>query len=327
MREHTPDGQHSGAIEPGAGGTPLGKHEWREVAAAAGAPDVALPWLDRFYEPDDAALVRLAARQPQALSALGRERLDGAVRRAVLDVDEAGAYAPASFHARFVMWAMFEGWKDVPSGVRAQLAEWELDDYTQGIREPLEALRDGRPTGADERLYTYLLLDEAEALIAAQAHVYLWPCDCRAIVGACRKPANVCLRFENDRNVGWEISRERALQVLRQADRAGLMRTAYLGLEPEQAGAICNCCHDCCFPHLATARLGCGDVWPVRRHVARIDAAACEACGRCAARCPFGAIACTKGDGPAVLDAAACRGCGVCASACTRQAIVMQPLA
>ena len=300
---------------------------WREVAAATGAPEAVLPWLDRFYEPDDAALVRLAAREPQALSGQSRERLAGAVRRAVLDVDEAGAYTPASFHARFVIWSMFEGWKDVPPAVRGQLVEWELDDYAQGIREPLEALRDGLPTDADERLYTYLLLPEAEALIADQPHVYLWPCDCRAIVGACRKPANVCLRFENDRDVGWEISRERALQVLRQADRAGLTRTAYLGLGPGKAGAICNCCHDCCFPHLATARLGCGDVWPVRRYVARIDAAACEACGRCAARCLFGAIAAAKGAGPAAVDAAACRGCGVCATGCKPRAIAMQPLA
>jgi Pyruvate/2-oxoacid:ferredoxin oxidoreductase delta subunit len=299
--------------------------EWRAVAAATGAPEFVVPWLDRFYEEADAELVRLACGAPHQLEALPGERLAGAVRRAALDVDAAGAYAPAAFHARFEIWAMFEGWKDVPSAIRRELGEWELDEYTEGIREPLEALRDGRPTTADDAHYTYLLLHEAEELIRAQEHVYLWPCDCRAIVGACRKPDNVCLRFENDRGIGWEISRERALNVLKKADRSGLMHTAYHGLGAAARNAICNCCDDCCFPHLATARLGSQDVWPVRRHVARVDEQACLACGRCAARCPFGAITCGTGGGRAKLDPAKCRGCGLCATECGPEAVTMQP--
>ena len=84
-----------------------------------------------------------------------------------------------------------------------------------------------------------------------------------------------CLRFDNDRGVGWEISRERAIEILRETDKAGLMHTADYHGDPATAGAICNCCTDCCYPHLATDRLGTSDVWPVRRYVAEIDEAAC----------------------------------------------------
>ena len=60
----------------------------------------------------------------------------------------------------------------------------------------------GRPTDWYAARYTYVLLEEAEAIVRAQKHIYLWPCDCRSIVGKCRKPMDVCLRFENDRGVG-----------------------------------------------------------------------------------------------------------------------------
>ena len=56
-----------------------------------------------------------------------------------------------------------------------------------------------------------------------------------------------------------------------------------------------------------------------------IDEDGCFACGRCARRCPFGAI--TAGpSGVPELDPAACRGCGVCATGCSEDAIAMRPL-
>ena len=174
--------------------------------------------------------------------------------------------------------------------------------------------------------YSYVLLQEAEAIVAAQDHVYLWPCDCRSIVGKCRKLKDVCLRFNNDRGLGWEISRERAVEILRATDKAGLMHTADLQDDVADTSSICNCCTDCCYPHLATGKLGTGDVWPVRRYVAGIDMDACKSCGRCGLRCPFEAIVC-RSDGTAGIHAALCRGCGLCATGCSVDAIELVPLA
>lgn len=296
----------------------------RALAVAAGAPDFLLPWLDRFYDEADAELV-LAAADGGGLTGVDAARLERAVRRAVLDVDEAGAYTPADFHERLEIWAMFEGWKDVPLAVHRQLADWDVDYYAERIRADVEAVRDGRPGDSYEARYTYVLLEEAEAIVAAQEHVYLWPCDCRSIVGKCRKPLHVCLRFENDRGLGWEISKERAQEVLLQTDKAGLMHTADLQDDLADSSSICNCCTDCCYPHLAAERLGTGDVWPVRRHVARIDMELCKACGRCELRCPFEAIVCNSGGRPA-LDPALCRGCALCATGCSTDAIELVPL-
>jgi ferredoxin len=219
---------------------------------------------------------------------------------------------------------MFEGWKDVPPAVHRELADWDVDFYAEKIRADVETVRDGHPSDSYEARYTYVLLEEAEAIVTAQEHTYLWPCDCRSLVGECRKPRDVCLRFENERGLGWEISRERAIEILRSTDKAGLMHTSDLRDDPGKASSICNCCTDCCYPHLASARLGAEDVWPVRRHVAAIDET-CEPCGRCARRCPFDAIT-ADSEGRPTLELAACRGCGLCSTTCPTGAIAMRPL-
>ena len=298
-----------------------------EAAEVVGAPDFVAPWLDRFYDEGDVELLLAAAGGggAAALDAAGAARLERAVRRAVLDAGEAGAYAPASFHGRLEIWAMFEGWKDVPLAVHRRLADWDVEYYAAKIRPGVQSVRDGRPDDSYEARYAYVLLDEAEAVVSAQERVYLWPCDCRAIVSRCRKPMNVCLRFVNDRGLGWEISRERAVEILRQTDKAGLMHTADLRERPGGTTSVCNCCTDCCYPHLAAERLQTGDVWPLRRHVAAIDMDLCKACGRCGLRCPFEAIVC-RGDGRPVFDAGLCRGCGLCATGCSSDAIAMLPL-
>jgi len=303
------------------------------VAAAVGAPDFVLPWLDRFYDGDDLdVLLAVVAGQterddePTRHEDISPGRLERAVRRAVLDRDEAGAYAPASFADRLDICAMFEGWRDVPGDVRRRLADWATDDYAASVRDDLEALKSGAASGSRQIDYTYLLLPEAEAVIAAEEHVYLWPCDCRAIVGACDQPLDVCLRFDNDRGLGREISRERAVEILRMADAAGLTHTDYLGRSAGDTHAICNCCTDCCFPHLAAARLDAESVWPRRRHLAVVDHEGCTHCGTCAERCPFDAITMSADDEP-LVEAAECRGCGLCSTGCPAEAIAVRPLA
>lgn len=301
-------------------GTPHVDGALREVGAAVGAPDFILPWLDRIYDEDSAALVLAAATGE--LAGADPARLERAWRRAVLDRDEAGAYVPADLHTRLESWAMFEGWKDVPLAVHRRLADWDVDFYAGKIRADVESACAGHPTDSYAARYSYVLLHEAEAIVRAQEHVYLWPCDCRSIVGRCRKPVDVCLRFENDRGVGWEVSRERAVQVLRATDKAGLMHTADYTGDAAQPTSVCNCCTDCCYPHLASGRLGAGDVWPLRRHVATIDLELCKSCGRCALRCPFEAIV-ARSDGKPVFEPALCRGCGLCRTGCSADAIEM----
>ena len=168
-----------------------------------------------------------------------------------------------------------------------------------------------------------MLLGEAEAIVAAQDHIYLWPCDCRSIVGKCRKPMDVCLRFRTVAAWAGRSQGSAPSRVLRATDKAGLMHTADIQDDVADTSSICNCCTDCCYPHLAAERLEVTEFWPLRRHVARIDMDLCKDCGRCGLRCPFEAIVCRVGGRPE-FDASLCRGCGLCATGCSTDAIEMQ---
>ena len=273
------------------------------VAAAVGAPEFILPWLDRFYDEEDGELVLAAAARPakcRGRPATAQTASPASTRHgssAPSAVASSTVTRPARTRRPTSTTASRSGrcsraGRTSRSPSIGELAEWDVGAYAEKIREDVEAVRDGRPGDSYEARYAYVLLSEAEAIVAAQEHIYLWPCDCRSLTSRCRKPMDVCLRFENDRGLGWEISKERAVAILRSTDKAGLMHTADLHDDPRDTSAICNCCTDCCYPHLATERLGMGDVWPVRRHVARIDADLCNACGRCGRRCPFAAIVC-----------------------------------
>lgn len=295
------------------------------LAGTVEAPGFILPWLERFYEPADIDLV-LSAEAGKLPDDHPPRVIDRAVRRAVLDRDD-GIVTPASFHARYEMWAFYEHWADIPQEMRDLLNEWELDDYLDEVGAGISAVRDsrGRCEG-DQHDYSYLLLEEAEDLLRTRPAIYLWPCNCRAMMGKCEKSHTVCLRFDNERDIGWEITSERAIQILRQADREGLMRTAYLSSMHGHQG-ICSCCSCCCFPILAGEKLHAADLWPVRRHLAIVDAEACTSCGRCVKRCPFAALSLDRQGVPALrLDGTACRGCGLCSTGCAEDAIRMQPL-
>ena len=174
-----------------------------------------------------------------------------------------------------------------------------------------------------------MLLREAEAIVGAAGRLFVRPCSCRRIHDhdGCGKPVDVCIWIdEDDRGAGWEISRERALEILHDADDAGLMFTANT---PEAAKAtwICCCCSDCCAPILAAEKLGVSHAWPLRRYVASVDDDTCSRCGTCVERCPFDAWTLDEVGGATAprLSAADCRGCGVCETGCPEGAITMAP--
>ena len=299
------------------------------------------PWLDRFYTPTEIRLLQILAKQKlsesQVRRQLGPEQpddfLERAWKRGVVNRSDGGGFEPADFHDRFEKWALFEGWQDLPEAIKTQLNKWELDDYVERHRHRVEQLKAGQPRPTDAVCPEYLVLDEVTRLFERIPRFYLWPCNCRAMMEGCNHSRLTCIRFSNDRGIGWEISRERALSIVGEANRQGLMQSAELAVDDQGHldGALCNCCSDCCFPNQLAARLQAEKTWPLRRHMALPPSEACNGCGRCIRRCPFDAISQekrVKGQ-PAqtpVIDSGACRGCGVCATGCPQGAIQMQKI-
>ena len=150
---------------------------------------------------------------------------------------------------------------------------------------------------------------------------------------SCGKPTLTCISYRNgantfaDRGVAAAISKDRAKQVVREADAAVLMHTA-------NPGTICNCCADCCF--LSRARIrrnaalrqpetdgGAFLPWPSQRGPVRLSQEKCVRCGVCTSRCPFGIFA-ADGDGRVSVQAGKCVGCALCVQTCPAQALSLQ---
>ena len=121
------------------------------LVTAFGLPVFLMPWADRFFEPVEIDLVEVLAAGPlpeaavlRGLPGLTPADLARAARRGVVDLAKEGdRVALAGIHARFEIWALFEGWKDVPDEVAAELNEWELADYEAGVAADLAVGPDG----------------------------------------------------------------------------------------------------------------------------------------------------------------------------------------
>ncbi len=260
------------------------------------------------------------------------EFLERVYGRGIVNRLDDGRCGIADFHARFDKWTMFEGWKDIPDEIRDQLNDWELAHYKQENRDVIADLKKGTDTRSPSKYRPeYILLPEAEALIDRVERVYLMPCNCRSMIDGCSKPVNTCLRFLKDRGLGWEISKSRAKEIIKEANRKGLMQSGELVVQQDgsKEGAICNCCPDCCFPHRLAHGLGAEKLWPLSRYVADHDVERCTACGLCSKRCPFHAFEMTpskskdKQKGQVIYNSDLCRGCGVCSTGCPEGAIQM----
>lgn len=301
------------------------------------SPDFVRPWLDRFYEPEEIdILVRFneAARVHKSVETdwiVDVKILERLLKRGVLKRNKMGAPVPADFHTRYDIWAVFEGFKDLPEEIRNRLNKWELDAYIRRHKADVETLAAGNIPKPDRVIPRYLLLDETLAVLDEADQFYLWPCNCRSMIQACTKPVYVCIRFENSQGQGYEISREKAKQIVRDANKSGLMQSGELGRDEKGklTGAVCNCCPDCCFPHLLAKERGVEKLWPVSRYLAKLDGESCNACGLCAKRCPFHAFGFDRKKEKAnrlSFDPDHCRGCGLCAETCPGEAIRMEEI-
>jgi ferredoxin len=332
----------------------LSKKDMNHFREVFDIPDFMEPWLDRFFTHEEIYLVLLVAEKPLRMGEIaerwtGAERyrnlnrlqdfLDCSCRRGIVSRCDKDRFQSADFHERFDSWALFEGWMDLPDDIRDQLNTWELEDYSRRHVSQINVLKKGRVRDPSLIWPEYVLLPEAEALIDQVDHIYLWPCNCRSMMGRCTKNVYTCLRFSNHRDVGWEISKSRAKEIIHKANKSGLMQNAEISFSPDGSisGAICNCCADCCFPHQLAEQLDAARLWPLTRYVAGHLVERCTGCGSCVKRCPFKAFA--YGNSKNVLkhdpvgkkkekrtvhfDSSLCRGCGVCSTGCPEDAIEM----
>ena len=169
----------------------------------------------------------------------------------------------------------------------------------------------------------------AEELVRKHTSVAVANCICRQamrLVGkGCDKPEESCLALGPAADYivrsgrGRQLSVTETLELLQQADEAGLV------LQPDNAKEalfICTCCGCCCGILRALkrapqpARMVSSPYW------ARLDASRCNGCGLCAKRCQMEAI--RLPEQKAVLDRDRCIGCGLCVSTCPTHCLSLE---
>ena len=154
-------------------------------------------------------------------------------------------------------------------------------------------------------------------------------CICRVqkkLIGdPCDHPIENCLVFApiegafDNSEVDRAISKEEALEILHQAEDAGLVHTT--GNYSDHNSYICNCCICSCGILRALAEFNNPSVIAKADFLAVVSEDLCIACGDCLSRCQFNALD-IEGD-ICLVDPANCLGCGLCVPACPEEALIL----
>jgi electron transport complex protein RnfB len=155
-------------------------------------------------------------------------------------------------------------------------------------------------------------------------------CICRIqqeLVGkGCDRPVESCLVFApvegafRGSAADRPISKEEALQILRETEEAGLVHTT--GNYQGGHSYICNCCTCCCGVLRSVTEFGIPSSAIRSDFHAVVNTEACIGCGECVERCQFGALS-VPGQACEV-DNAHCIGCGLCATICPADALHLE---
>jgi len=155
-------------------------------------------------------------------------------------------------------------------------------------------------------------------------------CICRVqrrLIGkGCDHPVENCLVFApvegafDHSEVDRAITKEEALQILHEAEEAGLVHSTGNYVEPHYY--ICNCCTCCCGIMRGLSEFGVPTAIAKADFRAVVDAELCIGCGDCMERCQFDAL--SLPDAVCVVDDARCVGCGLCATVCPTDALGLE---
>lgn len=183
--------------------------------------------------------------------------------------------------------------------------------------------------------------EDVRAMVMRATDITVHECGCRSKYHNCDRPVETCLRvvFEgkvdtSDEHTGGHenqihISGERAIEIMNEAEEAGLLHTLLNASILERTINICSCCPCCCYllnPVIEQGKLH--KLVSPSRFRAVIDEELCQGCQTCIERCHFDAIEMRKVPGSkkmkAFIIAENCMGCGICNFKCPHGAMRLE---
>ena len=172
-----------------------------------------------------------------------------------------------------------------------------------------------------QAVYSYDMMEKVieKAGVIAVAH-----CSCRMIAQlrgrGCNHPLEVCMKYDEiaeylrDRGLAREITKGEALQIIKEAEEAGLVH--FVDNAMEDIKHTCNCCGCACWNvgNIKRRKIP-RDVIMATYYIRYTDDKECIGCGDCIEVCPVDALT-VEGVSPTV-DEDWCIGCGVCIAKCS----------
>ncbi len=173
-------------------------------------------------------------------------------------------------------------------------------------------------------------------------NIAVLPCTCRTMSmmmktsPECERTVENCLvfgvptRFIVEQGIGHYILAEEALDILKQAEKEGLVHVSQNTYDRQ--GFICNCCPCCCGVLSTAIKYNYWDIFQKSDYIPVIDYNKCKKCKKCAKICPFYALAYREGDkedkseDKILVREEICIGCGVCAANCPQEAINLKKI-
>ncbi|MBF0225080.1 MAG: 4Fe-4S binding protein [Desulfobacterales bacterium] len=207
--------------------------------------------------------------------------------------------------------------KDVNEYMPFLMKEW--------IKLPqLRTIPIGKSLNPDLKILSY---ENAEALIKKHNKFVVAKCICRLekqmMDEGCNKPLESCImmglaaEFYEYSGLGRAISLDECIEILKKAEKAGLV------LQPsnyKDSTNICCCC-GCCCGVLRNIKI----LPEPSKHIPsffvnKFNPETCNGCGVCVKRCPMDAIKLLE-DGKVFFDEKRCIGCGVCVPTCPTKSL------
>jgi electron transport complex protein RnfB len=180
----------------------------------------------------------------------------------------------------------------------------------------------------DVKLET-LPYEDAVEMVNKQEYFLEADCICRKehrMVGeGCDKPEGCCLimgrgvEYYEENGLGRVITKVEALDILKTADKAGLV------LQPSYSKKISNicCCCGCCCQVLKNAKKHSEPAVLISSpFIAALDKDSCIGCGVCVDRCQMDAL--ELGDEHVLLEEKRCIGCGLCVTTCPTASFTLE---
>lgn len=164
------------------------------------------------------------------------------------------------------------------------------------------------------------------------------PCQCRIIAELAGDPcersspdlgciaAGIVAEQLLNMGIGRKIDKKEAIEILKKAEKRGLVHNGTNSTGPETFMLICNCCPDCCALLNPTKKFGVPGV-EKSNFIPEINSELCTKCETCINKCPMGAIyhrwplESDESDEKIIIQIDKCIGCGVCSANCPQNAI------